>query len=147
VNAYSRSPNAYAKSADAYLSQRVLGASPEQQAALIMEAGQLHLGRAIHALSLNDAAGAARSFTRVSDVIAEATLRLNLKDGGELAQNLEKLYGWWAREILAANDAKELARLKVVMTAMGEIRQAWEQLHEKQVQSAKPSPSALDRVV
>ena len=28
--------NAYARSADAYLSQRILGASPEEQAALIM---------------------------------------------------------------------------------------------------------------
>ncbi len=147
MNAYSKSPNAYAKSANAYLSQRVLGASPEQQAALIMEAGQLHLGKAIQALSLSDAAGAAHSFSRVSDVIAEASLRLNRKDGGELVQNLEKLYGWWTLEIRAASDTKDPDRLRVVMTAMGEIRQAWEQLHEKQVQSAKPSLAALDRVV
>lgn len=138
----------YAKSTDAYLAQRVLGASPEQQAALIMEAGQLHVGRAIQALSLNDTASAARSFIKVSEVIMEATLRLNQKDGGELVQNLEKLYGWWSKEIMAASYTKDLGRLEVVMSAMGEIRQAWEHLHEKQTRSAAASPMVFgDRVV
>ncbi len=140
--------NPYVNSTDAYLAQRVLGASPEQQAALIMEAGQLHLGRAIHAMSLNDSASASRSFTRVSEVIMEATLRLNREGGGELVQNLDKLYGWWSRELIAASHTKDLGRLEVVMSAMGEIRQAWEQLHEKQARSAAASSVAFgDRVV
>ena len=108
--------NPYVNSTDAYLAQRVLGASPEQQAALIMEAGQLHLGRAIHAMSLNDSASASRSFTRVSEVIMEATLRLNREGGGELVQNLDKLYGWWSRELIAASHTKDLGRLEVVMS-------------------------------
>ena len=140
--------NPYAKSTDAYLAQRVLGADPVQQAALIMEAGQLHLGRAIQALSQNDAASAARSFTRVSEVIIEATLRLNHEDGGELVENLEKLYGWWTKEIMAASYARDLGRLEAVVSAMGELRQAWEQLHEKQAASADPSIVSFgDRVV
>lgn len=140
--------NPYAKSTDAYLAQRVLAAGPEQQAALIMEAGQLHLGRAIQALSMNDAPGATRSFIRVSEVIMEATLRLNREDGGELVQNLDKLYGWWSKEIMAASHTKDLNRLEAVLSAMGEIRQAWEQLHEKQTRSGAGSlPTFGDRVV
>jgi flagellar protein FliS len=125
--------NAYARSADAYLSQRILGASPEQQAALIMEAGQLHMGRAIQALGKQDFNAATRSYIRVSEVIQEAKLRLDLKEGGELAQNLAKLYDWWTRELMSASRTKDVNRLAAVAQAMGEIRQAWEQYHAKKV--------------
>lgn len=131
--------NAYAKSADTYLTQRILGASPEQQAALIMEAGQLHLGKAIQALSQNDLSAATRSFIRVSEVIMEATVRLNLEDGGEVAQNLAKLYDYWTREIMDASYQKDTARLAAVGRAMGEIREAWEQLHEQKAGVGSPS--------
>jgi flagellar protein FliS len=129
--------NAYARSADAYLTQRVLGASPEQQAALIMEAGQLHLGRAIQALNRNDPAAAASSFIRMTEVIKEANLRLDLEHGGELATNLQKLYGFWMKEIMLASRAKDTARLAAVAQGMGEIRQTWEQYHEKKAATAK----------
>lgn len=122
--------NAYAKSADTYLTQRILGADPEQQAALIMEAGQLHLGKAIAALTKNDLPAATRSFIRVSEVIMEATIRLNLEEGGELAQNLQKLYAFWTSEIMVAGQTRNSARLEAVMRGMGEIRQAWEALHK-----------------
>ena len=125
--------NSYARSADAYLSQRILGAGPEQQAALIMEAGQLHLGRAIQALNQNDLATATRSFIRVSEVIAEATSRLNLEGGVDLAQNLNKLYTYWTAEIMAASKAQDTQRLAAVARGMGEIRQAWEQFQQKKV--------------
>jgi flagellar protein FliS len=129
--------NAYARSADAYLSQRILGASPEQQAALIMEAGQLHLGRAIQALNRDDSAAATSSFIRMTEVIKEANLRLDLEAGGELAKNLQKLYGFWMKEIMLASRAKDTARLAAVAQSMGEIRQTWEQYHEKKVGAAK----------
>ena len=140
--------NAYARSADTYLTQRILNASPEQQAALIMEAGQLHLGRAIQAVTRNDVAAAANSFLRVADVIAEATVRLDLEAGGEAAQNLKKLYDFWTGEIMVASYAKDTARLTGVMQGMGEIRQAWEQLHEKKVgATAPPSLQLGDQIV
>lgn len=140
--------NAYAKSADAYLTQRVMGASPEQQAALIMEAGQRHLGKAVQALNRKDISGAAHSLTRVLDAITESTLRLNYEDGGELVENLEKLYDWWTRELVAAGHLRDSRRLAVVGEQMGDIRQAWEQLHEKKTGTAQGTmPSFGNQVV
>lgn len=125
--------NAYAKSAGTYLTQRILGASPEQQAAFIMEAGQLHLGKAIRALSDNNLSLAVASFLRVSEVIREATDRLDLEGGGELAQNLLRLYEFWTMEIMIASKAGDTARLAAVGRGMGEVRSAWEQYHEKKL--------------
>jgi flagellar protein FliS len=135
--------NAYARTAEAYLTQRVLGASPEQEAALIMEAGQLHLGRAIQALNRNDPAVATSSFIRMTEVIKEANLRLDLDNGGELAMNLQKLYGFWMKEIMLASGTRDTERLAAVARGMGEIRQTWEALHEKKAGAAKVSAFQL----
>ena len=140
--------NAYAQSADAYLIQRVMGASPEQQAALLMEAGQRYLGKAIKAMEQKDTVIVARSLDRVAEILTESALRLNHDEGGELVQNLLKVYDWWTREILQAASTKETARLQSISQHMGEIRQAWEQLHEKHAKSRQPSEFQLgNRVV
>lgn len=123
--------NGYARTANAYLSQRVLAASPEQQAALIMEAGQLHLGRAVQALGRSDFSAATSSYIRVTEVIQEAKLRLDLENGGEAAHGLAKLYDWWTQELRVASRAKNAARLAAMAASMGEIRQAWEECHQK----------------
>lgn len=131
--------NPYAKSADTYLAQRVLNASPEQLAALIMEAGQLHVGRAILALNQDDFSAATASFLRITECITEASVRLDLEGGGELAQNLSELYEWWLAQVRLAAKTRDVSRLENVRQGMGEIRQAWEQFHEKKA-GAAPSP-------
>jgi flagellar protein FliS len=138
----------YTQSADAYLVQRVMGAGPEQQAALLMEAGQRFLGKAIHAMERKDHFEVARCLGRVSEIINEATLRLNHEDGGELVQNLVKVYDWWTWEIFEASTTKDTARLEAVSHHMGEIRKSWEQLYEKQVRTRQAAEFQVsDRVV
>jgi len=140
--------NAYAQSADTYLAQRVMGAGPEQQAALLMEAGQRFLGKAIKAMEQNQHSEVARCLSRVTEIITESAFRLNHEDGGELAQNLLKVYDWWTREIFEATSTRDVARLAVISRHMGEIRQAWEQLHEKQMKAIQPAEFQLgNRVV
>ena len=140
--------NPYTQSADAYLVQRVMGASPEQQAALLMEAGQRFIGRAIVAIGARKHGDTAHCLKRVTDIIAEADLRLNREDGGELVQNLERIYDWWTREVLEASITKDTVKLEAVSRHMGELRQAWEQLHEKQVKAGHAAEFQLaNRVV
>ena len=140
--------NAYAQSADTYLVQRVMTASPEQQAALLMEAGQRFLGKAIKAMEQKDHFEVGRCLSRVTEIINESILRLNHEDGGELVQNLMKIYDWWTWEIFEASSTKDTARLEAISHHMGEIRQAWEQFHEKQIRATQASESPVrDQVV
>ena len=139
--------NGHARTASTYLGQRVMNASPEQQAALIMEAGQLHLGRAIQALGRGDFSAATSSYIRVAEVIQEATIRLDLENGGEAAHNLAKLYELWTQGLMAASRTKNAAMLEAMVARMGEIRQAWEEFHQKKVGSlGMPAFQFGDRV-
>ena len=133
---------------DKYLVQRVLGAGPEQQAALLMECGQRFVGKAIKAMEVKDHFEASRCLSRVTEVINEASLRLNHEAGGELVENLVKVYDWWTWEVFEASTTKDTVRLAAVSRHMGEIRQAWEQLYEKQVKAAMSGQFQVgDRVV
>jgi len=140
--------NAYVQSADKYLIQRVMGASPEQQAALLMEAGQRFVGKAIKAIEQKDHLESSRCLLRVTEIINESICRLNHEDGGELVENLQKVYDWWTTEVFAASNSKDTVRLGVLSRHMGEIRQAWEHLHDKQARVAQLSEFQLgERVV
>ncbi len=140
--------NHHSQPIDRYLVQRVMAASPVQQAALLMEGGQRFLGKAIKAMEQGDYYEMGRCLSRVTEIINEATLRLNHEDGGELVENLVKVYDWWTWEVFEASSIKDGDRLAAVSRHMGEIRQAWEQLHEKQARAAGVGAFQVgDRVV
>lgn len=133
---------------DKYLVQRVMAASPVQQAALLMEGGQRFIGKAIRAMEQKDHYETGRCLGRVTEIINEATLRLNHEEGGELVENLVKIYDWWTWEVFEASNNKDTERLSAISRHMGEIRQAWEQLHEKQAKAAHSAEFQVgDRVV
>lgn len=138
----------YAPPTDAYLVQRVMSAGPEQQAALLMEAGQRFIGKAIKAMEQSNHLEVGRCLSRVTEIINESTLRLNHEEGGELVDNLSKVYDWWIWEVFEASSTKDTARLQRLSNHMGEIRQAWEQLYLKLSGASADSEFQLrDRVV
>lgn len=130
------------QSADAYLAQRVLSANPVQQAALLMEAGQRFLGRAIKAIETGQSAEMRRCLLRVLEIVNEATLRLNVEQGGELVENLFKTYSAWTSVLFEASERKDKEMLATISAQMGEIRQGWEQLNEKLAKEGQASPFA-----
>jgi flagellar biosynthetic protein FliS len=63
---------------------------------------------------------------RVLAILAELTRRLNHDQGGELVDNLIRVYDWWGRELLDAGAQDDGYRLKLIASQMGEIRRSWE---------------------
>ncbi len=127
----------YAKASDQYLVQRVMGASAEQLVALLLEGGQRFIAQATHAIARKDYAAKGQAINRVSSILEELTVHLDLEGGGELAQNLLRLYDWWGREVLNASSRLDTTRLEVVSRQMGDLRQSWEQSHQQRIGVAR----------
>lgn len=127
--------NQYAKQADEYLKQRILSASPEQLAGILLEGGQRYLGQAMKAMTQRDYRMQARSLSRVGEFLVEMQNRLNLAEGGEVAHNLEKIYQWWSREVMEASGTRDQARLEFISRQMGELRGTWETAHQQRSQT------------
>jgi len=129
------------KAADHYLVQRIQGASPEQVAALLLEGGQRFLNLMIKAMQNQDLPNQAVYIGRISDILLGLKERLNLEDGGEVVENLIRLYDWWANELYEGSLGGEPERLRVLFNQMGELKETWEELHRRKSAGSQPAGS------
>jgi flagellar protein FliS len=85
----------------------------------------------------HDISAKSRHLSRVSEIIVELSGRLNLEDGGEVVENLVRIYNWWIDLIFDASQKNEPERLEIVVTMMGEMRATWEELHVRKASLAQ----------
>ncbi|WP_306590689.1 flagellar export chaperone FliS [Geothrix sp. 21YS21S-4] len=133
------------KATDHYLLQRIQGASPEQMTALLLEGGQRFIKQAQEAMRQRNLADQARHTNRIADIILELKERLNHEDGGEVVQNLIRIYEWWTNEVFDGAQRDQPERLQRVSIQMGEMRETWEELHRRKTVANTPPPDASPR--
>ena len=119
------------------LAQRIAEASPEQMVAMLLEAAQRFLGQAVQAMARRDHAAKGQALTRVSDIIDELSSRLNREQGGEVADNLSRIYNWWTCELVLASLQDQPGPFEDIGRWMGEMGETWEQAHRMRT----PSPA------
>lgn len=71
---------------------------------------------------------------KAQNVITELQRSLNLRDGGDFAINMFRLYDFMNTRLMEANVRKDPANIKVVARLLGEIREAWDQMLREQGQ-------------
>jgi flagellar protein FliS len=67
-----------------------------------------------------------REILRAEDVIRELMVTLNTEKGGEMAQNLMKLYDYMHRLLVEANISKEPKNIAIVRAMLEELKETWE---------------------
>lgn len=73
---------------------------------------------------------------RAQDILSELRHTLNHEAGGEVAANLDALYGFCIETVIAANLSKKLEGLAPVTQIITEIRDAW-------VEACDPSSASV----
>ena len=69
-----------------------------------------------------------KSIARCTRILMGLQGSLDFERGGELAQNLDELYGYVTRRLVRANAHNDLEILEEVRSLMAEIRDAWASL-------------------
>ncbi|MCE1228651.1 MAG: flagellar export chaperone FliS, partial [Firmicutes bacterium] len=113
--------------------QRIQGASPEQLVAMLLEGGQRFLKLLIDATTRREPLAQGRYTNRVADIIVELRERLNHEEGGELVNNLIRIYDGWMNVLFDAAMKGDVQRLAFISGQMGEMRETWEELHQRKV--------------
>jgi flagellar protein FliS len=72
-----------------------------------------------------DLAGKSASLSRASRIVLGLQSALDFEKGGELARNLDELYGYVNRRLVQANASNDLSVIAEVKGLMAEIRDAW----------------------
>ena len=123
----------------------VFSADPHKLILLLFEGASLTISAALGHMSRNEVAQKGRSISHAIAIINKGLqASLDLKAGGEIAQNLFDLYDYMTRRLLHANLNNDAAALEEVLKLIGELKGAWEAIGTK-TPAAPETESVLER--
>lgn len=114
-------------------------ASPGQLVLMLYEGAIRFLERAQAGFDLEDPVEfnttINNNILRAQDIIRELDFSLNVDQGGELAQQLRRLYDYFDRVLLEANLRKDSKGISEVIRRITELRDAWATMLAQQGQA------------
>lgn len=110
--------------ADRYLTDKVMTASPAELIGMLYDAGVVALQRAKAAIEADNIADIKRHLGRAHDIVHELACSLRL-DVGDLAHNLNVLYGYMLKRLAKAHREKNTGILDECLGILIPLRDAW----------------------
>jgi flagellar secretion chaperone FliS len=130
-----------------YRKTDIITADPKKLVILCYEAVVYNLKTAKEKYIAKDYEAKGKAIQNALDIIGELRGVLDFEKGGEIAKNLDSLYGFWARHILNADRKRDTKALDDVIVMLEEIKSALEEAyfgrHEPQEISAASSTSPV----
>ena len=108
-----------------YLENQILSATPEQILLMLYDGAIRFTRQAIDALEAEDLPGFFHGVSKSMAIITEFSNSLDHTIGGTIAEDLEALYDFMARELSLANLHKDIEKLRVVETLLVDLRATW----------------------
>ena len=108
-----------------YQQAQVDTASPERLLLMLYEGAIRFLNAAKKGLVDRKFEAAHQNIVRAQDILTEFMATLNMKDGGEIAQNLFDLYEYLNRRLTEANLQKSEPIVDEVLGFVRELHEAW----------------------
>ncbi|MCG3169650.1 MAG: Flagellar secretion chaperone FliS [Pseudomonadales bacterium] len=133
---YSRSALAQYRSINAHTG--VVDADPHQLIQLLLDGAIDRLAQARGALQSGNPAAAGEALGKALGIIGGLQGCLDRDRGGEVADNLDRLYDYMTRRLLDVHRGDGVAPLDEVSGLLGTIRGGWEGIRAETV-SASPS--------
>lgn len=119
------------KSAEAYLTTKVMTASQEELRLLLIDGAIKFTKQGRHALANKDFAGLCDGFSRSRDIILELVNSMRPEVAPELCKNVAGLYMFMYRLLVEAGLERDLAKADKVIELLEYERETWILLMEK----------------
>ncbi|QNK58361.1 flagellar export chaperone FliS [Paenibacillus sp. PAMC21692] len=112
----------------AYQNNKYTTASPHRLITMLYDGVLRFTSQAGKALNSKEYELANQSLKRSQDILYELISCLNMKDGGQIAENLRNLYLYAIDLTIKANVQKNSSYLSEVISIITELKGAWEQI-------------------
>jgi len=130
---------AYKNASLTYKETKIKTASQGQLVIMLYDEAVRQLNLAIEQLELSDAdkkihdriEHISKSVMKAEEIITELMVSLDFEQGGDISKNLFALYTWFNRELLEANIAQDVKRIKVVRNMLSDLRNTWNEIASK----------------
>jgi flagellar protein FliS len=103
----------------------VAAADPHKLIVMLMDGALERIATARGCMERKDMVEKARLLNRAVSIVGELRNSLDMKAGGQIAENLGELYDYMSRTLLKANADNSTKQLDEVSTLLHEIRGAW----------------------
>jgi len=110
-------------------------ANPLQLVVMLYDAAIHSLQEASNHIRMKNIEGRSQSLNQCISIISELQTCLNLKEGGEIAISLDRLYNYMKRRIFRANVDQSIQPLEEIEGLLENLRSAWRELVEKTPQT------------
>lgn len=115
----------------------VNGADPHELIAMLFQGALLAIADAKDEITRKETAAKGKSISKAIAIIGEGlNASLDLRVGGDLAQNLSALYSYMVSRLVAANLNNDIAALDEVTRLLTELAGAWNDIRPQVVQTS-----------
>lgn len=116
------------RGAEAYKRTSVQSSSPLQLVVMLYDGAIRFVIEAREAIARNDVRGRSHAVSRTLAIIAELQNTLNLKDGGEVGRELDRLYSYINARLLEVTAQGDDAAAREVQKLLTTLREGWSQI-------------------
>ncbi len=128
-----------------YQKQQILTASPAKLVALLYDRAVTSLNDAVKAIERGDIQARATANKNAVSVIGELWGSLDLERGGEVAQNLNRLYSFMITKLSQVDMKNDAQAARDVITLLDPLRKSWHQLASQGPEQAARSHAAPEQ--
>jgi flagellar protein FliS len=126
----------FARGAEAYQQTLVQSRSPLELVVMLYDGAIRFVEQAAEAMDRRDMPAKAEAMSRSFAILAELQNTLNVRDGGEVARQLDALYAHMHDRLVDANVQRSSAPLREVLALLKPLRDAWSQVAAPAVPAA-----------
>lgn len=132
-----------------YQNNQILSASPEQILILLYDGSIRFCRQAIQAMDAGQRKVQAEKISKAMAIVCEFANTLNHEVGGEIAADLDALYGFMTRELTRANLQNDRKALETVEDLLSGLRTTWVEaieINRNEMMPGKKSDPAVSQI-
>jgi flagellar secretion chaperone FliS len=110
---------------DQYRNNVVTTQTPGTLIVMLYEGAIRFLEQSLVALEARQPAEKGRCVVKAIDILEELNLSLDVESGGQIAENLRRLYGFMIRHLTQAHAQNDGAKIREVVELLRDLNEGW----------------------
>lgn len=124
------------RAAQQYMQTQVRSSSPLELVVMLYDGALRSTANAIDAMDRQDVRARRDAISRTLAIIGELQSTLNMEQGGEVAEQLDRLYTWMRESLVKATIESTPAPIHDVRRTLTTLRDGWQQIATRAPESA-----------
>ena len=120
------------RGADVYRRTNVHTRSPLELVVMLYDGALQSLGEARAAMARNDVAARTNAVSKALAILTELQGTLNVKDGGKIAEELDRLYAYAISRLVDVTTKRDVKAIDDIVRVLTPLRDAWSQIAAQQ---------------